>query len=216
MRIGPNYQCMTGGLPMIVRARSIDRAWLDRNGFWPQGEFAGVVRNYVSWGAAGVLLMLLATVVTDHSSGQYLRMAASEGLGPTLWNVFGTAGMMFFGVFLMLPGLGGMAYLANQLLSGTHSLGTFMTGLILGGFLVQVPAMLADYGWGWLSIWTAVLTVGLSICVLMNFFVWYMGWLVKQQGPFLNWLSGVGMRYRIPVGVFFVLMPLVSLITQKV
>lgn len=201
---------------MIVRARSIDRAWLVRNGFWPQGEFSGVVQNYVSWAAAGVLLVLLATVVTNHSSGQYLRTAASEGLGSTLWNVFGTAGMMFFGVFLMLPSLGVVAYLANQLLSGTHSLGTFMTGLILGGFLVQIPAMVSGYGWGWLSIWTAVLIVGLTVCVLFNFAVWYMGWLVKQQGPFRNWLNGVGMRYRIPVGLFFILMPLVSLITQKV
>lgn len=35
---------------MILRAKSIDRAWLDRNGFWPRGEYEGAVRESVSWG----------------------------------------------------------------------------------------------------------------------------------------------------------------------
>lgn len=200
---------------MRLRARSVDRAWFYRNGFWSRGEFEGAVRDSVTWGISGLLLVLLATVATDYSSGEYLTIAAGEGLGPRLWNVIGTAGLVFFGVFLMRP-LAGTAYLANLFLSGTHSLGAFMAGLILGGFLLQIPAMFVDHGWVWLSIWTVVLSVGLATCVLMNFCVWYIGWLVKQQGPFLNWLNGIGVKYRISVGVFFALMPLVSLIIQKV
>ncbi len=201
---------------MGLRARSVDRAWFGRNGFWSRGDFEGAVRESVSWGAFGLLLTLLANVAADYSSGKYLTMAALEGLGPSLWNVAGSLGLVFFGAFLIRPGLAGTAYLANLLLSGTHSLGACMAGVILGGLLVQIPAMVVDHGWGWLSIWTVVLSVGLSMCVLMNLFAWYIGWLVKQQGPFQNWLNGIGARYRISAGLFFVLMPLIALVTQKV
>lgn len=133
---------------MRLRARSVDRAWFHRNGFWCGGDFEGAVRESVSWGAFGLLLTLLANVAADHSSGKYLTMAALEGLGPSLWNVAGSVGLVFFGAFLIRPGLAGTAYLANLLLSGTHSLGACMAGVILGGLLVQIPAMVVDHGWG--------------------------------------------------------------------
>lgn len=67
-----------------------------------------------------------------------------------------------------------------------------MTGIFATRFLVESPQMLATYGFGQTAFRGIIALIALTICTLMNYFVWYVSWLIRRGYGF----SGLAKRAK--------------------
>ncbi|WP_248796825.1 hypothetical protein [Pseudomonas sp. MWU13-2105] len=193
---------------------NIDKAWLKRNGFFCKDAFVAEALKYLKIACAGMLLTLLAGIAPPSLHPEYLKNASFQGLGPELWNVAGTPGLIGLGLFVLFPKRRFFAGCARIALEISYSVGTLMTGVFAGWFLVEAPLMLTKHGFVWTLFFGGVAIVGLSICALMNGFVWYLSWLIRGDMAFQNWLNELKIIHRAAIGAFFVLMPTLTYIFQ--
>jgi hypothetical protein len=100
--------------------------------------------------------------------------AISEGIGPHLWNVVGTLGLVLVGFFLLFPRSQFIARSAHQVLINTYAIGGLSFGLLFGQLSTALASAAAN-----VALWKAWLMgaggVFLAFQALaLNFSLWYL------------------------------------------
>jgi hypothetical protein len=193
---------------------SVDKAWLVRNGFFCKKAFAEQARKQLQLALIGLLLVFAAKWAPAILHPEMLAKARDQGLGPELWNVAGTPGLIGLGLFILFPTARVFAASGIIALEISYSLGAVMVGVFAGEFLIAAPQELQMHGAGWTLFIGVIAAIALTACALMNYVVWYLSWLVRGDIRFQNWLTSLPVTHRIALGLFFVLMPALTYVFQ--
>jgi len=170
------------------------------------------------WAAPSFLIVWLVADYREHVPSAYLEAAISEGIGPHLWNVIGTLGLVLVGFALLFPRSRFIARSAYQVLINTYAIGGLSFGLLFGQLATTLASATANVAaWkAWLmgagSVFLAVQTLTL------NFSLWYLGHLMASREAsdgFLHRFEGVALRLRIFAFLFLAVLPITLLFMEK-
>jgi hypothetical protein len=75
----------------------------DRTALWSSHVAKEGLLVVFWWAVPSFAIVLLVAHYRDHLPSAYLESAISEGIGPHLWNVIGTLGLVLVGFALLLP-----------------------------------------------------------------------------------------------------------------
>ncbi|WAH56994.1 hypothetical protein LZ023_29000 [Pseudomonas silvicola] len=200
---------------MVQKRISVDAAWLARNGFYCKDDFVCEASSYLKTAFLGMLLALLASITPISLHADILQKAMLQGIGPELWNMAGLPGVVGVGLFFLFPCRRFVAEWAVISLMTAYSVGTLMTGVFAGWFLVEVPQALSVYGVGLSLLLGVAAIIALATCVLMNFFLWYLSWLIRRGSAFEGWMRGLKQIHRVSIGIFLMLTPAATFLLQS-
>ena len=153
----------------------------------------------------------------EHVPSVYLQAAISEGIGPHLWNVIGTLGLVLFGLALLFPRVHFIARSAHQVLINTFAIGGLSFGLLFGQLATALVSATAN-----IATWKAWLIgaggLFLAIQVLaLNFSLWYFSQLMasrEEADHFLHQVERVALRLRVAAFLVISVTPLVLLFME--
>lgn len=147
----------------------------------------------------------------------YLEAAILEGLGPHLWNVMGSLGIIFFGFAVLFPRSKCFATGAHHILTNAHAVGALAIGLLLGQLtteLASAPANIAIWRFWLIGLGGAFV---LLLVFLFNFCLWYLGYLATSTRCSVNFFGCVeklSLRFR--AGSLCFLLVLVAVLLSPV
>ncbi len=121
----------------------------------------------------------------------YLEAAILEGLGPHLWNVMGSLGIILFGFAVLFPRSKCFATGAYHILANAHAVGALAIGLLLGQLttgLASAPADIAIWRFWLIGLGGAFM---LLLVFLFNFCLWYLGYLATSTQCGVNFFDCV-------------------------
>lgn len=190
----------------------------DRGALWSSHvakEGASVV---FWWAAPSFLIVCLVARFREHVPSAYLQSAISEGIGPHLWNVVGTLGLVLVGFALLFPGSRFIARSAYQVLINTYAIGGLSFGLLFGQLATALASATAN-----IALWkTSLLGIGgvfLAVQALtLNFSLWYLGHLMASREAcdgFLHRVERVALRLRLVAFLFLAALPITLLFMEK-
>ncbi|WP_300491811.1 hypothetical protein [Methylobacter sp.] len=71
--------------------------------FSPKPELGKAVVIFLAWALPAVIAVTFTRWRSRFTSVEYFDTAISEGIGPHLWNVFGSIGVILFSLFILAP-----------------------------------------------------------------------------------------------------------------
>jgi hypothetical protein len=190
----------------------------DQGALWSPRILQEGGRAVASWAVLGFSLVCLAHFLREHLPSAYLEAAIAEGIGPHLWNIFGTLACMLFGAACLFPRSRWFAQTARRALVNTHAVGALTLGLLLGQLVTAFPAAAADIpAWkAWRMGGSAALLAATAL--LLNFSLWYLGDLMasRERGDgFLHRMEKVAVRLRLLACAMFAVLPVAFLLMEK-
>lgn len=142
---------------------------------------------------------------------QYLNAAFNEGIGPHLWNVIGTMGLVLTAFAILVPTLKWPARWAASILMNTYAIGGLSFGILAGQFVSAIASSNIE-------LWRTSLIgvtgfILLANAILLNFATWLLGGLVSRDSrlEFMSKIADVDFRLRflvaltiggLPIGLF--------------
>lgn len=152
--------------------------------------------------------------VSEIAQFPYLEAAILEGLGPHLWNVMSSLGIILFEFAILFPRLKCFAIGAHQILKNAHAVGALATGLLLGQLtngLASAPANTAFW-----TVWLMGLggAFVLLLVSLFNFCLWYLGYLATSTQCSVNFFDCVeklSFRFRAGISCFSLMLVVILL-----
>lgn len=170
------------------------------------------------WAIPAFALVLLVANYKEYLPSVYLEAAISEGIGPHLWNVIGTLGLVLVGVALIFPRSKFIAKSAHQILINTYAIGGLSFGLLSGQLAAALPT-----AWAKVATWKAWLIGAGGIflvlqVLLLNFSLWYLGHLMasrENSDGFLHRVERVAIPVRLAAFALFAVLPVALLFLEK-
>lgn len=170
------------------------------------------------WAAPSFLIVWLVARYREHVPSAYIEAAISEGIGPHLWNVVGTLGLVLVGFALLFPRSRFIARSAYQVLINTYAIGGLSFGLLFGQLATALASAAVN-----VASWKAWLmgTGGVFLAVqalALNFSLWYLGHLMASREAsdgFLHRVEGVALRLRVVAFLFLAVLPITLLFMEK-
>lgn len=120
---------------VMHRLREYLRAQLqqfDRTALWSSHIAKEGALIVFWWAAPAFLIVWFVARYREYVPSAYFEAAISEGIGPHLWNVVGTLGLLLVGLALLFPGSRFIARSAYQVLINTYAIGGLSFGLLFG------------------------------------------------------------------------------------
>lgn len=164
--------------------------------YWiiPSFIFVGLTKNYI-----------------DYLPEKYFEQAISEGIGVHLWNVMGTFGFIFFGMFILFPRISFFSKSSYHIFINTYAIGCLSLGLIAGNFFFLFSDAVIEY-----SIFRKVLAGTSSIIMifyvfLLNYSLFYLSQLMvvrNRKKDFIDVIGTLKLPLRFFCFIFFVLIPI--------
>ncbi|MCV2437181.1 hypothetical protein [Paucibacter sp. DJ2R-2] len=169
------------------------------------------------WAAPSFLIVWLVARFRNYLPATYLESAISEGIGPHLWNVVGTLGLVLVGFALLFPRSRFVARSAYHVLINTYAIGGLSFGLLFGQLFSTFTASTKN-----LALWKTWLMgaggVFLAIQVLaLNFSLWYLGHLMASREAndgFLHRVERVAFPLRFFSFLVFATVPVILLFME--
>lgn len=171
---------------MARKQNNIDTEWFVRNGFFSREAFIAKTSECLKVALVGMFIAVAANLAPQLLHPDYLEKAMAQGIGPELWQVAGMPGLVGLGLFFLFPTRRLFASSAIVLLEVSYSVGNLMTGVFAGWLLVEAPHEVARHGVLLTLLVGVAAIIALATCALMNFFVWYLSWLVRGDVAFMN------------------------------
>jgi hypothetical protein len=168
------------------------------------------------WASPAFALALIAAKCQKHLPSAYLKAAIEEGIGPHLWNLIGTIGLIFVGLAFLFPRARFIARSAYQVLINTYAIGGLTLGLALGQFAAAVTVSRMAVWRTWL-IGAGAAFLALQV-LLLNFSLWYLGNLMvsgEENDGFLYRVARVHFRIRLCAAVFVIGLSVIVLFMEK-
>jgi len=191
-------------------------ALFDRSALWStqvakEGAFVAFW-----WGLPAFLVVWCVANFPHSLPLLYLSAAISEGIGPHLWNVIGTLGLVLVGLALLFPKSKYLAKSAYQVLINTYAIGGLSFGLLFGQLATSIASANIQQWKLWLL---GVGGVFLAIqLLLLNFSLWYLGHLMVSRefgSDFLSRVERVHWRLRVLAAALIAGLPVVLLFAEK-
>lgn len=166
------------------------------------------------WAIPAFLSVWIVAHYRQHLPASYLECAINEGIGPHLWNVIGTLGLIFVGIALVFPESRFIAQSAHQILINTYAIGGLSFGLIFGQLTTSIASANIEKWKIWLM---SAGAVALAIQVIfLNFSLWYLGHLMssrQKDDGFMHRVTKVHLRIRLIAASIIIVVP-ISVIMQ--
>tara|TARA_R110001599_G_C12276626_1_gene662548 strand:- start:7758 stop:8357 length:600 start_codon:yes stop_codon:yes gene_type:complete len=148
---------------------------------------------------------------------EFYQSAISEGVGPNLWNAIGAFGFFSFGIAIVLSKLSLPAKVARHILSNTYAIGCLTFGLIVGQWCILIFNQ--ELVWWHRGLFGVTSGFLLVIVFLYNLIVWYMYYLIKNDGdgksPFLVKLEQMNFLWRLFIGLVVALLITVIFLSER-
>lgn len=184
--------------------------------FSPLPESWNALVIYFAWATPAALVVSLTRWRGRFTSVKYLDSAIAEGIGPHLWNVVGTLGIVLFGLFILQPRSRWIAVAANNVLINTYAIGALTFGLLFG----QWSNAFASANLQRWQIWANGAGFGFlfSMVLVLNFSLWYLSFLstpARLSTGFAASLSKIDFRLRSLLGVPLMAGPVLLLLMEQ-
>ncbi|WP_038736573.1 hypothetical protein [Burkholderia pseudomallei] len=183
-----------------------------RSDFWPGRAFLEAFTVLAAWVLPAIAGVVATGWLGGHRSVTYLQAAIQEGIGPHIWNVFGTLGAVLFGLLVAAPTQRWLALAAHQVMLNAYSLGALMLGLLLGQWIC-IGAPPAS-GLLHASLRTAGIGALFSIAFGLNLAVWYVAFLASPKRlhtGFMLKIAQCAPQFRVPLAATIVTAALAAL-----
>jgi len=174
---------------------------------------------FLWWSVPAGLFVYGAREFKEYLPHAYFEAAISEGIGPRLWNVLGSLGLVLFGLLLLFPRSKFLGKSAHHVLSNTFAIGGLTFGLAMGRLIFGLANESINMeAWRlWLAgAGTFVLVVQV---IFLKFSLWVMGCLAKPDQNGERTLLWNVQKVRLPLRfvVFSILaaVPTVALMLEK-
>lgn len=171
-----------------------------------------------SWATPSVLIVWLVARYRKHVPSAYLEAAISEGIGPHLWNVVGTLGLVLVGFALLFPRSRFIARSAYQVLINTYAIGGLSFGLLFGQLATALTSAAANVA-SWKAWFMGAGGFFLAVQALtFNFSLWYLGHFMASREAsdgFLHRVEGVALRLRLAAFLFLAVLPITLMFMEK-
>ncbi|MCV2439849.1 hypothetical protein [Paucibacter sp. DJ2R-2] len=170
------------------------------------------------WAVPSFLFVWLVSRFRDYLPAAYLESAISEGIGPHLWNVVGTLGLVLVGFALLFPRSRLIARSAYYVLINTNAIGGLSFGLLFGQLFTRFAASTKN-----LALWKVWLMGAGGVCLAiqvlaLNFSLWYLGHLMatrEASDGFLHRVERIDFPLRLFAFLFFGTFPVILLFMEK-
>jgi len=192
----------------------INRTWFEERGLYSPDDFHHGVWLYSLFLCFGMGLVFASRFTPSGRYQSAFVSAANEGLGPNLWNAFGLLGVMLLGLAILCPALITAARASKALLEGAFGIGAGMTGIIIGGLLIQAPEVYSSNGTSWVLFWAIVCSIGILCIAMLNMGTWCLALLPYANSKFALWLSTLKLSQRIMVGLGLIFIAIMSFLAQ--
>ncbi|WP_407309448.1 hypothetical protein [Pseudomonas sp. nanlin1] len=199
---------------MKIPRQVVNQAWFEERGLYSKRELEDGLWLYTFFTLVGAVLIFAARFLPQGRYQSYFEAAANQGLGPTLWDAVGLPGILLLGLSIVCPALINAGRASKALLEGAFGIGAAMTGIILGGFLIQAPDIYLSKGVGSLLFWGTVGIVGLSCIAMLNLSTWCLAKLPHANPQFSTWLGKLPSVQRVLLGLSLICVGIVSFVTQ--
>lgn len=171
---------------------------------------------FLAWATPAAVVVTLTRWRGRNTSVRYLDSAIAEGIGPHLWNVVGTLGLVLFGLFILQPNSRWIAVAANNVLINTFAIGALTFGLLFG----QWSNAFATANLQRWQIWAYGAGSGVlfSMVLVLNFFLWYLSFLSAPERLNIGFaanLSKIDFPLRYFLGIPLVTMPVLLLLMEQ-
>ncbi|NAX24946.1 hypothetical protein CAG64_05540 [Vibrio sp. V38_P2S17PM301] len=175
-------------------------AHFSRWDFTPSRQVAlSAIGTFASWFIPAFLFVLWAShYFPEH---EFYKKTIDEGKAPNFWNAIAVLGLFLACLVLMFPRFDFLKSCAISVLNNTYSIGCLTLGLLLGQWFF-LP-------WEALIWWQQGLFAGGSlflvvIALIINFWVWYIAYLLSEQSSFLEKFMQMKIWQRVVIALFFV------------
>ncbi|MGZ8183880.1 MAG: hypothetical protein ACXWT1_18155 [Methylobacter sp.] len=185
-----------------------------RSDFSPKPELGKAAIIFLAWALPAVIAVTFTRWRAHFASVEYFDTAISEGIGPHLWNVVGTVGVVLFSLFILAPRAKWLAVAANNVFVNTYAIGALTFGLLFGQWVNAFASANLDRWQAWA--YGAGFGFLFVLVIALNFSVWYLGYLTmptRINTGFAVKLSTIDFRVRAVLGlllgtvtVFFLMM----------
>lgn len=190
----------------------------DRAALWSSHVAQEGVLVIFWWAAPSFLIVWLVARYREHVPSAYLEAAISEGIGPHLWNVVGTLGLVLVGFALLFPRSQFIARSAHQVLINTYAIGGLSFGLLFGQLATALASAAAN-----VALWKAWFMGAGGVflvfqALVLNFSLWYLGHLMASREAsdgFLHRAEGVDLRLRFVAFLLFAVLPVTLLFMER-
>lgn len=190
----------------------------DRAALWSPSIAKGGALVVFWWAAPSFSLVWLVAHYRENLPSAYLEAAISEGIGPHLWNVIGTLGLVLVGFALLFPRSRFIARGAYQVLINTYAIGGLSFGLLFGQLATVFASATANVAaWKAWLLGTGSIFLAFQVIVL-NFSLWYLGHLMASREAsdgFLHRVERVDLRLRVFAFFLLALLPIALLFMEK-
>jgi len=188
----------------------------DRGALWSNEAASEGVKVVAGWAIPAFFFVLLVSHLASYRPVSYLEKAVAEGIGPHLWNVIGTLGLVLVAISLLLPGSRFLAKSAYQVLINTYAIGGLSFGLLFGQLAAAVATSNTE---SWLKWVVGLGGLALAVQVLfLNFSLWYLGHLMasrEKSDGFLHRVEKVHLRGRVVAALIVGGIPAILLCMEK-
>jgi hypothetical protein len=151
------------------------------------------------WYIAAIAASLYAAALPGSAIASYLLKGSNETLGPTLWNIVATAGLLGFGVTFLVPHVAFISKWSRHVLISAFISGCLMLATLTFQYVGFLGSPAEDVG---AQYWVMIALGGalLLVCYALNFLILYLATLIHPNSDFMRSLTKLTPSLRIGGG----------------
>ncbi|MDN2696863.1 hypothetical protein O0882_11075 [Janthinobacterium sp. SUN073] len=173
-------------------------------------EFLEGMTLFLYWSIPSFFFALLQKIEGHNFPSLYIKSAVEEGIGPHIWNIFGSIGLVFFGLTIIAPKFKFFRISASQILLNTYAMGALSIGLMIGNLLIIFESSRFD-------LWNEILLkisffLSFTTIIIINFAIWYCSKIIgkeEQNDSLIDLFAKVDTKIRLPLGLSIATLPIV-------
>ncbi len=173
-------------------------------------EFLEGITIFLYWSIPSFFFALLQKIENHNFPSLYIKSAVEEGIGPHIWNIFGSIGLVFFGLTIIAPRFKFFRISASQILLNTYAMGSLSIGLMTGNLSIIFDSSRIDF---WNEIFLKIsFFLLLTTIVTINFATWYCAKIIgkeEQKDCLTHLLTKVDIKIRLVLGILIAILPIV-------
>ena len=177
----------------------------------PSGkDLVSPVIIFIFWVIPAFLFVIFVEYISYYHNTDYFGKAITEGIGPVLWNVISTFGVLAFGLAITFPTKITFRA-ANSVLENGYAIGCLTIGLILGKIMVTWGET-STFIEGWRTyLFGFGILLSVFMVALMNLAVWYLSFLSDPDGKLFIRIKNTHWFFRLSIGVLLTLVSSIAL-----
>mgnify|MGYP000849488556 CR=1 FL=1 len=151
------------------------------------------------WYIAAIAASIYAAALPGSAIASYLLKGSNETLGPTLWNIVATVGLLGFGATFLVPHVAFISKWSRHVLISAFISGCLMLATLTFQYVGFLGSPTEDVGVPYCVMITLLGTL-LLVCYALNFLILYLATLIHPDSDFMRSLTKLTPSLRIGGG----------------